>query len=219
MQVALLFLVYGPLPQEKVWASWLEKVEGLVPPSVACNEEATQCLKHHSKGKSARSVYDRQHLYTMYVHTKPDFDHHSAYPAGSIFHGRVIDHLVEVWTLLCASEWPRLCFSLNHLQNLEEAGCHAICSPVRLESMVLCMTASVSRGAGQAGISTTGGQPIVHSGICLQKHLWTSRVKQMEETVLCCADSVGKSFSHRCDQESDEGGAEGQVQSEIPAHV
>lgn len=95
VQVALLFLVYGDIPHERTWARWLEHVEQYLPSSIVCTEEAYGCFKETQKIEKPKSALDRQWLYTIYVHTKPGYNHQKGFPEGNIFHGRVIKDLVQ----------------------------------------------------------------------------------------------------------------------------
>ena len=94
--MALLFLVYGDIPHERTWARWLEHVEEYLPSSVVCTEEAYDCFTETQIVKAPKSALDRQWLYTIYVHTKPGYDNRKGYPVGNVFHGRVIENLVQV---------------------------------------------------------------------------------------------------------------------------
>ena len=90
-----MFLVSGPMPHEAVWTRWLKAVEGKLPAAVLCNAGAMACLDAMPKDQS-HPVLAAQYLYTMYVHTKPEFP---GYPKGSLFHNRAISTLLPVRTL------------------------------------------------------------------------------------------------------------------------
>lgn len=95
-----MFLVRGDVYHEAVWTQWLGDVIGMVPSSVACNEELSQCYKGMQERKSPpRSVYDEQSYYSIVVHPKPEFH---GYSNGSIFDGRIVGERVEVCTLPCS---------------------------------------------------------------------------------------------------------------------
>jgi hypothetical protein len=66
-------------------------IEGRVPGQVLCREEAVTCLNVLPRG-NASEVYTQQHLYTIYVHTKPEFP---GYPEGSLFHQRVVPSPIQ----------------------------------------------------------------------------------------------------------------------------
>ena len=87
-----MFLVSGEMPHEAMWTRWFSAIRGVLPATVLCEPEAVQCLQMLPKG-SANEVYASQHLFTIYVHTKPEYE---GYPEGSLFHNRVISTLLPV---------------------------------------------------------------------------------------------------------------------------
>lgn len=98
MQVALMFLVRGDIHHEASWTQWIGNVANILPPSIACNDEARGCYtKMLDKQKPAKSIYDEQTFFTIYVHTKTDYP---GYQKGSIFDGRVVDPLIQVLPFL-----------------------------------------------------------------------------------------------------------------------
>ena len=92
LQVALLFLVLDDIPHEALWRKWLDGIGGKLPARLLCNGEAMACFKALPPG-GTDPVYDAQHFYTLYVHTKPEFP---GYPEGHLFHNRIIRERVPV---------------------------------------------------------------------------------------------------------------------------
>ncbi len=89
-----MFLVRGHMYHEAVWTQWLEDVAGIVPSSVACDEELSKCYKGMQERNSPpRSPYDEQSFYSIVIHTKPDFP---GYSEGSIFNGRIVEERIQV---------------------------------------------------------------------------------------------------------------------------
>ena len=69
-----------------------EGLEARVPGKVLCNQTALACLERLPQENNSE-VYMSQHLYTIYVHTKPDFH---GYPEGSPFYHRVVPRPIQV---------------------------------------------------------------------------------------------------------------------------
>eukprot|EP00884_Botryococcus_braunii_P004456 jgi/Botrbrau1/14010/Bobra.0296s0004.1 len=105
-KVALLFLAYQTVHHEQLWSDWLSDAADLAPTRVACNETLNQCFQDHVLQKPARSGYDEQGLFSVYIHTKPDA--HGFYP-GSVFHGRVLPKRIKTkWGEHSLSEATKL---------------------------------------------------------------------------------------------------------------
>lgn len=47
-------------------------------------------------GRKVSSIYDRQHLYTVYLHPKLEFALYAGYSKGSIFHDKIVSNTREV---------------------------------------------------------------------------------------------------------------------------
>jgi hypothetical protein len=89
-----MFLVNGEMFHEAVWNQWIGNLANEIPSSIACHKEARDCYKKLvEKPKPAKSVYDEQSFFSIYVHTKPDF---LGYKNGSIFDGRIVEERIEV---------------------------------------------------------------------------------------------------------------------------
>ena len=70
-----------------MWEAWFNKIVDVIPSSVMCNTEAFDCYISQHMPDQIRSVYDRQNLFTVYVHPpagQPEFQE------GSIFWQREI---------------------------------------------------------------------------------------------------------------------------------
>ncbi|KAK9787849.1 hypothetical protein WJX73_005712 [Symbiochloris irregularis] len=85
--VALLFLTRAGLPHEPVWQRWLQKVANVIPETIACEPELLQCFQSSQVVAQPKSVYDRQYLFSFYVHPPP---HHTPFKEGSVFWQRDI---------------------------------------------------------------------------------------------------------------------------------
>lgn len=107
MQVALLFITRGEMPYERMWAAWLAAAKWLVP---AQHANAFQCEAAYKpprgmdagrlESKSGRQHYEEQALFSIYVHSSPNF---TGYAADSVFAGKTISERVEVKALPPAS--------------------------------------------------------------------------------------------------------------------
>ena len=80
-RVALLFLVKGDMPHERLWERWFNSIDSTV---------YTGCLPWGSAApagctsRAGRSAIARQELYNVYIHSSPDY---AGYPESSVFHG------------------------------------------------------------------------------------------------------------------------------------
>lgn len=80
-RVALLFLVKGYVPHERLWERWFRSIDSMV---------YAGCLPRGSAApagcasRAGRTVIARQELFNVYVHSSPDF---AGYPDSSVFHG------------------------------------------------------------------------------------------------------------------------------------
>ncbi|KAL6782791.1 hypothetical protein ACKKBG_A08140 [Auxenochlorella protothecoides x Auxenochlorella symbiontica] len=82
-QVALLFLVRGPMPHEVTWTAWLDQLAGLLPAAVAEEGALPACPTDPTPGLHPSLA--RQHLFTLYVHSRRGAS--PGYRPGSLFHG------------------------------------------------------------------------------------------------------------------------------------
>eukprot|EP00884_Botryococcus_braunii_P009898 jgi/Botrbrau1/1890/Bobra.0005s0006.1 len=96
-KVALLFLTVGPMPHERLWRRWFDDVAGLIPLEQLkqrnCSERHVARLRSSCQPPAGASPVEAQHLFTVYIHPKPDFP---AYPEGSVFHKREIAVRIHV---------------------------------------------------------------------------------------------------------------------------
>ncbi|KAK9815960.1 hypothetical protein WJX74_007174 [Apatococcus lobatus] len=95
-KLALLFLTVGSLPHDKLWSDWFASAKGLVPRDYL---EAARCeaqeaspdalteLNQVCQSEPGTPILDRQHLFSVHVHTSPT---HAGFGADSVFHGREI---------------------------------------------------------------------------------------------------------------------------------
>ncbi|KAI3432241.1 hypothetical protein D9Q98_003802 [Chlorella vulgaris] len=95
-QVAMLFLVKGPLRHEAVWQAWFERAAGLLPAQAVSNAlcasearmpAALAACSSLAGGEAlaGQGVLHRQHLFDVYVHPHPNF---TGYAPGSLLYGR-----------------------------------------------------------------------------------------------------------------------------------
>ncbi|GAB4823627.1 hypothetical protein N2152v2_010673 [Parachlorella kessleri] len=121
-KVALMFLTHGPMPNERLWAEWLEGVAGRVPlqalwgrgaiclrsclpggrncrelrcgAAAACHRLCRREVLEKLALPSSRAdpVLRRQLLFSVYVHAPPWFP---GYPPGSFFEGTLLPRRVD----------------------------------------------------------------------------------------------------------------------------
>jgi hypothetical protein len=77
-KVALLLLTRGALPHEAAWALWFEAAGGEVPLSAlragGCSARAYADVASACRADpAAPSAIGNQHMFSVYVHTPPDF--------------------------------------------------------------------------------------------------------------------------------------------------
>ena len=89
----MLWLIMYEVHQEEVWTNWLRRLSGTVHEDIQCNEVIRKCYQDHVLTTPAKSVYDEQGWFTIYVHSKPDAPD---FPEGSIFAGHTIRDRIEV---------------------------------------------------------------------------------------------------------------------------
>ena len=80
-RVALLFLVKGDMPHERLWERWFRSIDstvyaGCMPRGSAAPAGCTS--------RAGMNAIARQELFNVYVHSSPD---HAGYPQSSVFHG------------------------------------------------------------------------------------------------------------------------------------
>lgn len=80
-KVALLFLVRGNMPHEALWRRWFEEVDSTVFSGCALrdSDKPATCYR-----KERSDPIARQELFSVFVHSSPDFP---GYPDDSLFHG------------------------------------------------------------------------------------------------------------------------------------
>lgn len=99
-KVAMLFLTPGKLPHERLWREWLEGATGLLPiPAVTAYARRGWSLDRARLAQIQEActpripvdadlpLAQRQHLFTLYVHTHPSF---RGYRNFSMFAGHII---------------------------------------------------------------------------------------------------------------------------------
>ena len=124
-KVALLFLVRGPIPHAELWQRWLSAAVGLVvlrpaaelgcaPLHAAFLRRVCEAGTDGSSSSGGSAIYRQQQLFSIYIHSSPEFDAGS-YPQDSIFHGRTVGAPTSVCaghpSLACA---PAPCHSCLH---------------------------------------------------------------------------------------------------------
>eukprot|EP00891_Asterochloris_glomerata_P002641 jgi/Astpho2/2641/fgenesh1_pg.00049_%23_18_t len=99
----MLFLTRGPMPHEALWTAWLAGARGHIQAECAaaavCNAQdpdaAAVAIQRACAPDAAASTYAGQHMFSIYVHSAPDFE---GYRDGSIFQGREIaDRMETSW--------------------------------------------------------------------------------------------------------------------------
>lgn len=100
LQVAMLFLTPGDMPLEPVWATWLAAADRLIPTAYASipGDRVIETKKRSEmypgpEPGNGREAYQRQELFSLYVHTPPG---HPGFPADSVFFGRDIPKRAKV---------------------------------------------------------------------------------------------------------------------------
>ena len=80
-RVALLFLVKGDMPHERLWERWFSSIDSTVYAGCVSQGSAAPAGCASRAGTSAIA---RQELYNVYVHSRHDY---AGYPESSVFHG------------------------------------------------------------------------------------------------------------------------------------
>ena len=80
-RVALLFLVRGDMPHERLWERWFSSVDSTVYAGCVPRGSAMPAVCASRAGVDAIA---RQELYNVYIHSSPDY---AGYPESSVFHG------------------------------------------------------------------------------------------------------------------------------------
>ncbi|KAK9842061.1 hypothetical protein WJX81_006609 [Elliptochloris bilobata] len=99
-KVALLLLTRGALPHEGAWRLWFAAAAGEVPLAAlragGCSAKAfADVAAACSANALAADAIGNQHMFSVYVHTPPDF---AGFPPNSLFHGREISaHINATW--------------------------------------------------------------------------------------------------------------------------
>ena len=88
-----MFLIMDKIYPEDIWRDWLVPTSLVVHPDIECDAQVKKCYTEHVLTTPARSVYDEQGYFTIYVHSKPDAPE---FKEGSIFYQREVKDRVEV---------------------------------------------------------------------------------------------------------------------------
>lgn len=76
-KVALMFLTRGPMHHEELWTRWLASAANLVPADllrfVNCTDSFVEQLRRMCQAPQGAGALEAQHLFTVYVHSQPDF--------------------------------------------------------------------------------------------------------------------------------------------------
>ncbi len=88
-----MFLIRDKVHPENVWRDWLLPISKVVHPDIECDAQVKKCYKETVMLQPARSVYDEQGFFSLYVHAKPGVP---AFKRGSIFYEREVRDRIEV---------------------------------------------------------------------------------------------------------------------------
>lgn len=108
-KVALMFLTAGTLPHAETWERWLDLAAGLLPTDCVASAACHHQKHHHSSSSSSSSSSlaaalekschpDKQHLFSLYVHTPKGVDFLEGVSPASRFSKALIKNRV-------ATEW------------------------------------------------------------------------------------------------------------------
>ena len=107
----MMFLIRAKIHPENIWRDWLLPTSKVVHPDIECDSQIKACYKDIVLTEPARSVYDEQGFFTIYVHAKPGAP---AFKEGSIFYQREVRDPIEVRHSIDASVTASLYDTLRH---------------------------------------------------------------------------------------------------------